>query len=92
MDEIIFNQQLNAAAKVSAFASVVDAFVTDDNSALESLRALHERIRTLSDDYHCPRRLYYLAEDLCDLLADTHEHWESTSLSWMDELDAEAHT
>ena len=70
-----FDQQYEEAAKIEPLHRAIDTFVVDDKTALNALRELHERIQTLTADYNCPKRLYFLGEDLCTLLGDAFEYY-----------------
>ena len=76
MNKKTFDQQYKQAGKIEPLHREIENFVQDDKTALNALRELHERIQTLTAGYTCPKRLYFLGEDLCTLLDDAFEYYK----------------
>ncbi len=76
MSEEDFNKQYDAAQIRGEFARAVNKFVVDDKTALAALQELHERYQILSAPHTCPQRLYFLSNDVRDLLNSAHEYYE----------------
>jgi hypothetical protein len=89
MNEEEFNRQYNAAQTRGEFAQAVKKFVVDDKTALAALQELHERYQTLSAPHTCPQRLYFLSNDVRDLLNSAHEYYESDPFEDAEFEDAE---
>lgn len=87
MDDQEFNRQYDAAQVRGEFAQAVKKFVVDDNTALAALQELHEELQTLSKPENCPRRLYYLTNDLRDLLNYAHEYYQDSGNAMENELE-----
>jgi len=77
MSEEDFNKQYDAAQIRGEFAQAVKKFVVNDETALAALQELHERLQALTHDYNCPKRLYYLSEDVCALLNEADEYYKA---------------
>lgn len=85
MNTKTFNTQYRNAQKRSAFADTINAFVVDDETALSALQSLHERLQTLAEPSSCPQWLWFLTNDLCDLLSDAAEYWKKPGPPWEDQ-------
>jgi hypothetical protein len=90
MTEEEFNKQYDAARSRGEFAQAVRKYVTDAQTALGALQELHERLQMLSSDYNCPKPLYFLSEDLWDLLNEADDYYrtggiEAEELEFKDE-------
>jgi hypothetical protein len=81
MSDEEFNKQYDAAQLRGEFAQAVRKYVTDAQTALGALQELHERLQTLASDYNCPKPLYFLSEDLCDLLNEADEYYKTGGIA-----------
>lgn len=70
-----FNKQYDAAQPRSEFAQAVKKFVVDDKTALGALQELHERLQTLSAPHTCPMHLYFLSNDVGNLLDEADDYY-----------------
>jgi len=76
-----FDKQYEAARIRGEFAQAVKKFVVDDKTALAALQELHERTQTLSADYDCKKALFYLNEDICDLLNEASDYYKMAGIA-----------
>lgn len=81
MSEEEFDKQYEAARIRGEFAQAVKKFVTDDKTALAALQELHERTQTLTADYNCSKPLYFLSEDLCELLGEADDYYKAAGIA-----------
>jgi hypothetical protein len=76
-----FSKQYAAAQPRGEFAQAVRKYVTDAQTALGALQELHERLQTLSADINCTKPLYFLSEDLRDLLNEADEYYRTGGIA-----------
>lgn len=79
-----FDKQYEAAQPRGEFARAVKKYVVDDKTALGALQELHERLQTLSADHDCKKHLYFLSEDLCDLLNEADGYYKTAGVATED--------
>lgn len=82
MDNKTFNAQYKKAAQMGDFARTLNLFVVDDDTALAALQVLHERINQLAKPDSCQQWLWFLSNDLADLIEETTSHWKSSAPPW----------
>jgi hypothetical protein len=84
MSDEEFNKQYDAAQIRGEFALAVSKFVVDSETALAALQELHERTQALTSDHDAKKPLYYLNEDICDLLENAYEYYQTAAIATND--------
>lgn len=79
-----FNNQYNAASIRGEFSRAVRKFVVDGDTALAALQELHERTQTLTANHDAKKPLYYLNEDICDLLNEADRYYKTAGIATED--------
>jgi len=72
-----FDRQYGEGRQSAALKTAIDAFVVDDKTAFRALRILHERFAQLSYGEDCIMPMYYLAEDIRDMLDEEAEYYKT---------------